>query len=524
MTKNGEQGLQATSFKESIWRSFVKPSAVVFFLFLLLAAGFVCTYILNIPSLTGSAFRPIPATTTSTKSQKCPLQNTKFSTNSSTDSQIPLNCTTFERTNTCPSYDTTSTSYSRQDPNCSSEPSTCPEYFRWIYEDLRPWAHTGITKEMMDKAQKKAHFKLVIVKGKAYVERYDRAYQTRDLFAWWGVLQLLRKYPGKVPDLELVFNCHDRPVFLSKENAVDPPTLFGYCGDDDTIDLTFPDWSFWGWPEINIKPWEPLMKDLERGNRKKRWVNREPYAYWKGNPDVSPIRQDLLKCNVTKKKDWNARLYVQDWRREFDQGYKNSDLADQCTHRFKIYIEGNGWSVSRKYILACDSLALVVDPRFYDFFSRGLKPMKHYWPIKADDKCKSIKYAVDWGNSHKKEAQAIGKQATKFMNEELNMDYVYDYMFHLLNEYAKLFKYKPTIPEKAFELCLESLYCPARGLERTYMMDSMWKGPNDTEPCTIPPPYTPSSLYDLLQKKADTLKQVDKWEKQQKLWNEGGHI
>lgn len=69
--------------------------------------------------------------------------------------------------------------------------------------------------------------------------------------------------------------------------------------------------------------------------------------------------------------------------------------------RYKIYIEGSAWSVSEKYILACNSLTLIVKPRYYDFFTRGLMPVHHYWPIKEDDKCRSIKFAVDWGNSHK---------------------------------------------------------------------------------------------------------------------------
>jgi hypothetical protein len=28
-------------------------------------------------------------------------------------------------------------------------------------------------------------------------------------------------------------------------------------------------------------------------------------------------------------------------------------------------------------------------------------PIQHYWPVHNDNKCDSIKYAVDWGNSHK---------------------------------------------------------------------------------------------------------------------------
>ena len=42
-------------------------------------------------------------------------------------------------------------------------------------------------------------------------------------------------------------------------------------------------------------------------------MDRLPYAYWKGNPDVSRIRADLKKCNAnyTPNADWNVRLFFQ---------------------------------------------------------------------------------------------------------------------------------------------------------------------------------------------------------------------
>lgn len=27
-------------------------------------------------------------------------------------------------------------------------------------------------------------------------------------------------------------------------------------------------------------------------------------------------------------------------------------------------------------------------------------PLQHYWPVRQDDKCRSIKFAVEWGNHH----------------------------------------------------------------------------------------------------------------------------
>ncbi|KAK6121699.1 hypothetical protein DH2020_044567 [Rehmannia glutinosa] len=329
---------------------------------------------------------------------------------------------------------------------------------------------------------------------------------------------LLRRYPGKVPDLDLMFDCVDWPVmkkdFFDHPKHRAPPPLFRYCGNDSTYDIVFPDWSFWGWPEINIKPWEALSKDLKEGNTRSKWTDRDPHAYWKGNPTVAATRMDLLKCNVSDKQDWNARVYAQDWLQEQKQGYKQSDLASQCIHRYKIYIEGSAWSVSEKYILACDSVTLLVKPIYYDFFTRSLMPLKHYWPIKDDDKCRSIKYAVDWGNSHQQEAQAIGKAASSFILDELKMDYVYDYMFHLLSEYAKLLKYKPTVPQKAVELCSESMACLAQGFEKQFMTDSLVKGLAVSEPCAMPPPYDPASLHSVIEGKDSGIKQVETWEKE----------
>ena len=78
-----------------------------------------------------------------------------------------------------------------------------------------------------------------------------------------------------------------------------------------------------------------------------------------------------------------------------------------CFCRYKIYAEGFAWSVSLKYILSCGSMSLIISPLYQDFFSRGLDPLKNYWPIPFDNMCESIKHAVDWGNDHLSEVFII---------------------------------------------------------------------------------------------------------------------
>jgi hypothetical protein len=95
-------------------------------------------------------------------------------------------------------------------------------------------------------------FRVTVVAGRLYVARYGPCFQTRDLFTQWGILQLLRRYPGRVPDLDLMFDCDDRPVVRAADRQhrpqqQQPPPLFRYCGSEATLDIAVPDWSFWGW-------------------------------------------------------------------------------------------------------------------------------------------------------------------------------------------------------------------------------------------------------------------------------------
>ncbi|KAH9732022.1 CAP10 domain-containing protein [Citrus sinensis] len=340
----------------------------------------------------------------------------------------------------------------------SSEESLgeCPEYFRWIHKDLEPWKHTGISREMLERAKAHAQFRLVIINGDAYVEKYKNAYQTRDVFTVWGILQLLRLYPGKVPDLELMFSCGDRPVVKKRDyegaNSTSPPPVFHYCGDQESLDIVFPDWSFWGWAETNIRPWNSILEDIKEGNKRTKWINRAPYAYWKGNPYVSIAREDLMKCNVTDKYQWKTRLYVQ-----------------------------------------------------------------HYWPVRTARKCRDIKFAVEWGNTHTRQARAIGRAGSRYMQEKLKMKYVYDYMFHLLIEYAKLLKFEPRIPNEGKKVCAQKLASSQNGLGKRFMVESMVNSSSETLPCTMPPPFEPLSLEAFFEnnemiKRQVEMREKDSWE------------
>ena len=85
-------------------------------------------------------------------------------------------------------------------------------------------------------------------------------------------------------------------------------------------------------------------------------------------------------------------------------------------------------------------------------------------------------------------------------------------MFHLLNKYAKLLKFKPSILRGAVELCSEMMACLAKNTREKFTVESMVKSYSDLTPCTLPHSYDPSSLQGFLERKNKSIKQVEMWE------------
>lgn len=112
--------------------------------------------------------------------------------------EFDLQCTKHNVTKSCPTNYSYPTTHNPKNPERPSNLSTCPSYFRWIHEDLRHWRDSGITKDMIERARKTAHFRLVIVNGKAYVEKYKQSIQTRDKFYFVGNIAAAEIVPWKI--------------------------------------------------------------------------------------------------------------------------------------------------------------------------------------------------------------------------------------------------------------------------------------------------------------------------------------
>ncbi|MFS7911051.1 putative glycosyl transferase CAP10 domain-containing protein [Helianthus anomalus] len=119
-------------------------------------------------------------------------------------------------------------------------------FFKWIHHDLEPCPETRISYDHLMEVKKFASFRVVIIGGKLYVEYYYDCVQSRAMFTIWGFLQLLKRYPGRIPNVDLMFDCMDKPI-IERKASVKPMPIFRYCTTPNHYDIPFPDWSFWGW-------------------------------------------------------------------------------------------------------------------------------------------------------------------------------------------------------------------------------------------------------------------------------------
>ena len=113
------------------------------------------------------------------------------------------------------------------------------------------------------------------------------------------------------------------------------------------------------------------------------------------------------------------------------------------------------------------------------------------------------------------QAREIGRNASRFVREDLAMGRVFDYMLHLLSEYARLLRYRPAVPRGAAEVTIESMARGRRGRERQFMMETDVAadgGAGGEGPCRLPPPFSAQELEALRRERADVVRQVEAWE------------
>mmetsp|Transcript_36514 Transcript_36514/g.106905 ORF Transcript_36514/g.106905 Transcript_36514/m.106905 type:complete len:294 (+) Transcript_36514:275-1156(+) len=150
----------------------------------------------------------------------------------------------------------------------------------------------------------------------------------------------------------------------------------------------WPDWTFFEGSScggVNHTSFKATLTHI-RASQPPASLRREG-TYWRGSELISGgwERARLHECSRQN----HSFVDVKAMPKTLEGKRENVCHAQMCGHTFNLYMEGaRAWSVSLKFLLACGSVLLWVNPMNEDFISQALERHVHYVPVR--DSCDEI--------------------------------------------------------------------------------------------------------------------------------------
>ena len=339
---------------------------------------------------------------------------------------------------------------------------TCPDYAAYVPQFrkwLRWWRRGSVTSDnvtallfgtydsygavpdpQMLREQFIAQSRVQLVGGRAHFMRnpvgYDYKARAPDV-----ALQLVALLPWAaargiaLPDVDVVYNVHDAPVFQTSIPL--PAPTHAMSTSPIHADVPIPDMSFREWPQENGMGAEQSMNYSEL----------IAHVLAAGDPAVRPYagrtRRAVFRGSVNEAyaERHAAALVAAAHPELLDFAGAPLSLAEHAQYAVVLAIPGNGWMARLKYSLASGSPVVVLQAGlenglWEEWFYHRMTPFVHYWPIRHVGELKSaVAYLLD----HPARAAAIGAAGRAFVATQLGEEQVRCYWAYYLTYLSSVF-------------------------------------------------------------------------------------
>lgn len=294
----------------------------------------------------------------------------------------------------------------------------------------------------------------------------------------WFLLNLLKN--RKVPDMMFYLNVRDH-LYL-KDDLTEPYNNI-YESDNIKMDSKYIHKSYF--PLLSIGSKElysdisiPTPDDIQRisevlfartcnksyskeenKNLELNWNNKKNKAIFMGKAtgcglnietnmrlkaaSISQKYPEYLKVGITHwnwrlKKEGNAPIKLinsKDFNFKLSKPISRKEISE---YKYILYIDGHvsAWRLS--FDLSYNSVVLLVESKYYLWFSKLLKPYEHYVPVKSD--LSDLIDQIKWCKKNDKKCQEITQNAKIFYDTYLSKEGMFDYMQSLFVKLSYKFK------------------------------------------------------------------------------------
>ncbi|NXT05938.1 KDEL2 protein, partial [Prunella fulvescens] len=257
------------------------------------------------------------------------------------------------------------------------------------------------------------------------------------------LLSLARKV--HLPDVEFYLNVGDWPVEHRKANDTPGPLpVISWCGSVDSRDIILPTYDV---THSTLETLRGVTNDLLsiQGNTGPSWENKTEQALFRGR-DSREERLHLVKLSKENPELLDAGITGYFFFREKEKELGKAQLMgffDFFKYKYQVNVDGTVAAYRFPYLLLGDSLVLKQDSQYYEHFYIGLKPWKHYVPVKRN--LEDLLEKIKWAKENDEEARKIAKEGQLMARELLQPHRFYCYYYKVLQKYAERQASKPEI-------------------------------------------------------------------------------
>jgi len=278
-----------------------------------------------------------------------------------------------------------------------------------------------------------------------------------------------KKYP--LPDVYLVWTVLPNPLLRARhvrDLLHAPPgvaPILSLCKTDHDLDVTYPNMYFrtLGW-------WTKVTRGLNQAALSMPFAKRKPRMWWRGSSGITwpASRPRVLSVSRWFMKTWAdfafTNMWTSVWRRwRRNQwrvhvprnamaipfgGEKRTPIHSVARYKYTLHLPGSfsgTYSRALQFLLWAGTAVFFYDCPFYEFYYHHLEPWRHYIPVNHEN----LGQRVEWAVNHPKTTERLAAESRAMARTFLTAEFLASYWKQLLDEYARLQRFKVELPEDA---------------------------------------------------------------------------
>jgi len=385
-------------------------------------------------------------------------------------------------------------------------------YKRQIHLDLRPFQQSKISEDTLIqtyhkfRGQTRKSAVLIHIRNNHF---YKSAFSDvpenggAKTARWEGMVATLQTYSCNLtfPDVDFVINLEDGIGHNPDQDLPRGLPIFTFQKKRSQTGILHP-------YVTHMDNYIPSMLDARA---KYPWKSKRPQLFWRGSTTGGKYglsswrslpRSRLIStcstlnetCDVgfyhyTQMPDQEREEVIKQIEAAFGTLKKSMPIMDQMQYKFLASLDGNGPCSGRiEKFLFGNSVIFKTESDRIEFYYEGLRPDKHYIPIKSDltDLPEKLSFALQ--NDEKMES--IASSMFHFAAKNLNYHSIACHMHNLFEEYSKLLNYTlKSVPEMGQELYL--LYPNTQMAAKGNCINPIYAGREVREKLRTTPPNKP---------------------------------